>query len=348
MLEALSDYYAKHLAEIDQLVNEELARWPWQDVPEMEKLIRAQLRRKGKRLRPLLMFTLADLVGGDPWRVVPGATGVELYHLASLVLDDIQDNSAYRRGVPAVHTTSGVSTALNLAGVIRALSFQPLHRSPGLDPAEKRRVDGRVGTATMHLYLGQSIDIGWHDGWYPGIGDYPYKQMAEWKTGAMFGCAAWIATFVSGAPEAVVESADRFGTKAGVLYQLVDDYLDIFGSDGVLRRPALEDLRGGKPSWPLIALCRVLRTQGEQGMADLVVQRLRQPDARDADWGWLLALTEKLDVAEILRQDLERQARELTFQARELASSGGSTARVELFIQVLLRSAAVMSPALRG
>ncbi len=98
MLEALSSQYATHLAEIDRLVDEELARWPWQDVPALERLIRQQLRRKGKRLRPLLMFTLADLVGGDPWRVTAGAAGVELYHLASLILDDIQDNSTFRRG----------------------------------------------------------------------------------------------------------------------------------------------------------------------------------------------------------------------------------------------------------
>ncbi len=213
-----------------------------------------------------------------------------------------------------MHATSGVSTALNVAGVIRALAFQPLHRSPGLEASEKRRIDERVGTATTYLYLGQSIDIGWQDGWYRGIGEYPYEQMAEWKTGAMFGCAAWISAFMSGAPGAVVDSADRFGTKAGVLYQLVDDYLDTFGPDGVLLRPALEDLHNGKPTWPLIALCRALRAQGKQETANLVVERLSEPDTRNADWSWLLALADELGIAKSLRQDLDGHAHELAFK----------------------------------
>ncbi|WP_406368239.1 polyprenyl synthetase family protein [Streptomyces sp. NBC_00647] len=349
MTESLRARYAEQLFEIDRLVDEELACWPWQDVPEMEQLVRGQLSRRGKRLRPLLMFTLADLLGGDPWRVVPGATGVELYHLASLILDDVQDNSAVRRGMPAVHTTSGVSTALNAAGLIRALSFQPLHRSTTLEPLEKLRIHERVGTATMHLYLGQTIDIGWHDGWYSTINDYPYGQMTAWKTGAMFGCAAWIAAFVSGAPETLVRSADQFGTKAGALYQLVDDYLDIFGPDGALLRPALEDLRGGKPTWPLITLCRVLAAQGERGTADLVVQRLCAADAQEADWNWLLELAGDLGIAEILRKELDWRAQQLALQAQDLASGhGGSTAEIELLIAILLRSATSVTSACGG
>ncbi|MEU8927638.1 polyprenyl synthetase family protein [Kitasatospora sp. NPDC048545] len=348
MSETLSAWYAEPLAEIDRLIDDELEYWPWQYAPEMEKLVRGQLGRKGKRLRPLFMFALADVLGGDPWRTVAGAVGVELYHLASLILDDVQDKSAVRRGMPTVHTTSGVSTALNAAGLIRALSFQPLRRSATLEPIEKLRVHERVGTATMHLYLGQTIDIGWGDGWYPEIGDYPYEQMIGYKSGAMFGCAAWIAALLSGAPEAIMKSAEEFGTKAGALYQLVDDYLDVFGSDGVLRRPALEDLRGGKPTWPLITLCQLLAARGERATADLVVHRLRGADAREADWNWLLAMADELGVAETLRQDLDRRARELTTQARDLLSGRDNPPMIESLVQALLRSATVVTSAREG
>jgi octaprenyl-diphosphate synthase len=343
MVESLAARYAEQLDQMRRLVDEELGRWPWPAVPEMGKLVRAQVGRQGKRLRPLLMFALTDALGGDFQRVVPAAAGVELHHLASLILDDVQDNSAFRRGAPAVHTTCGVSNAINLAGIVRNLAWQPLARSTALEPAEKLAVQERVGTAAMHLYLGQSIDIGWHQGWYPTIAGFPHQQMITWKTGALFGCAAWLAAFLSGAHQAIVTSADTFGAQAGVLFQLADDYVDFFtprSADGVSSVP--EDLRGGKPTWPLIALCEVLTARGDGAMAETVVRRLREADTETADWSWLLALAFDLGLPRSLWSELHGRARDLADHARKLDSDrGGDAGRMEQFTHLLVGSARI-------
>lgn len=307
MGEPLPAGLAAWLGELDRAVEEELGRWRWEALPEMERLVRTQVGRRGKRLRPMLMFGVVEAFGGDPGRVVPAAAGIELHHLASLVLDDIQDNAAFRRGAPATHVSAGVSSALNLAGLVRTLAYRPLHRSALVSAAEKLAVRDRTDDAAVRLYLGQSIDIGWLDGWYDGLDAYPYDRMIAWKTGALFGCAAWIAAFLARVPEERAGLAEWFGIEAGVLYQLADDYADFFGTPTA---PApMDDVRAGKPTWPLIALHETLAGRGETAKADAVVRHLREGGAASAER--ISALADRLGLAVTLGDELRERAERL-------------------------------------
>ena len=121
MLAALHARYATHLAELDRLMLDELARWRSADIDRLWTLTQAQIERHGKRLRPLLALTMAEYLGGDPRIAVRGAASVELYHTASLILDDVQDHSEIRRGEPTVSASVSASTAVNVA-LLRALA----------------------------------------------------------------------------------------------------------------------------------------------------------------------------------------------------------------------------------
>lgn len=241
---ALHLRYARHLIAVDDLMVAELARWPWADVRPLRDLVEEQIRREGKRLRPLLTFILVDLLAGSFEKSYPAAAGVELYHIASTVMDDVQDNADLRRGMRTIHTAYGTSVAINVAATVRSLSYHPIHRSTDLDPAEKLELHRRLDTAATVLLFGQSIDIGWNVSWYRSGEDFPYERMVEWKTGALFGCAAAMAAIVSGAQPSAIDAAGRFGTAFGALYQRIDDYVDMFG----------EDLRNAKLTYPVIRL----------------------------------------------------------------------------------------------
>jgi geranylgeranyl pyrophosphate synthase len=219
---------AEHFDEVGRCALDELAQWPWHAVPPLRDLIHQQLTTPGKRLRAHLALSTVEALGGDPRRVYAPAASAELYHLAALILDDIEDNSAFRRGAPAVHTTTATSTAINVAATIRSLAYHPVHRSPYLSTEEKYEIHRRLDGAATHLVLGQSIDIGWHNGWYASPAEFPYREMVRWKTGVLFGYSAWCGAYVSGADADTCQAAERFGTAAGALYQMVDDHADGF------------------------------------------------------------------------------------------------------------------------
>lgn len=288
--------YAEHLDRVGDLMLAELTEWAWDELGRLGAIIEDQVRRGGKRLRPLVAFVFAELHGADVDRVVAAATSVEFYHLAALVLDDVQDNSAVRRGARAVHTTSSVSTAINVAAAIRSLSYHPIHRAESLKPAEKLGLHRELDEAATRLVLGQSIDIGWHEGWYRSHLEFPYERMLRWKTGSLFGCASAMGALVGGAGPASIDSARDRGTELGLLFQLVDDYLDVFGDEDALLRPKFEDLRAGKLSGPVVYLLRALHPAGQE-----VVRRLAH---RTSGWEWLLTLLRESGIDRAMRDEV--------------------------------------------
>lgn len=313
--------YHRELNRVCQIMLDELAFWDWRDLTPLESIVTGQIRRKGKQLRPRLALAVADHLGGSPERACAPAAGVEFYHLASLVLDDVQDNAEVRRGAPTVHTTATVSMAINAASLIRSLSYHAVHRCQKLSRDEKLTIHREIDDAATRLVLGQSIDIGWHLDWYPAAAAFPYQRMIEWKTGSMFGCAASVGAIAAGAGPAAVDAARDWGIALGSLYQSLNDYLDFFAPDGGLLRPGHEDFRQGKMSGPVVFLLDQIRSRSGQRQADLVSERLAsQPQPRD--WEWLVGLLEEHRVQESLRHSCLARAEALSRELTGISPAG--------------------------
>ena len=340
MLAALHARYATHLAELDRLMLDELARWRSADIDRLWTLTQAQIERHGKRLRPLLALTMAEYLGGDPRIAVRGAASVELYHTASLILDDVQDHSEIRRGEPTVSASVSPSTAVNVALFVRSLAYHVIYGDTNGDPAQRLRMHQELDEAATHLILGQSIDIGWHEKWYPSYRQFPYDRMIAGKSGALFGCAAAIGACAAGAGATVITAARDYGIAFGALYQMVDDYLDVFGDETILRRPRFDDFREGKMTGPLICLLSELRDQGRQHDMDRVARALAGDHPAGRDWDWLLELMRQHDVDGKLRKEISERATELAEPAIDVRSSDPASFAelVELIVAPACRS----------
>jgi len=321
MITALRARYQTELDLIGQIMSDEVAQWQWANLPEAEKIIRDQLAHKGKLLRPLLALVTADALGGSPDRVCAPAASLEFYHLAALVLDDVQDNSTVRRGAPAVHTTATTSMAINIASTIRSLAYHPIHRCETLGQQEKLRLHCELDRAATELVLGQSIDIGWHLGWYPSYGDFPYDQMIRWKTGSMFRCAAAMGALIADAGSADTDAARRLGESLGALYQRIDDYLDVFGDDQYLQRPRYEDFRGRKLSGPVLLLLHTLTSADCHKDAERI-WTVFAGSAAMGDWNWLVALMDEHGIRELLGERLRHQVAAIHAQIDGLCTDG--------------------------
>ncbi len=336
MPKALKHHYASHITQIDSLMLAELTQWQWDAVPQLQELAKLYLTRAGKRLRPLLTLIFTDVFGGQLERTYAAAAAIEVYHTASLIIDDIQDNSEFRRGLPCAHVTASTSMAMNLAGTIRSLMYHILYRACELTPVEQLEIHRRIDEAATSVPRGQSIDIGWHEGWYPSYRAYPYEQMVRWKCAALFGCAASIGAFLAEADTTAVQQAEQVGIELGTLFQMVDDYLDLFGDPAIMRRPLFNDLREGKLTYPLIILLDKLSATSHDRMVGKVLESLAERNAQQMDWQWLVELMHECDVRRDLLRTFERRAAQLKSQIAYLGSNAEARDHVHAFVDLIL------------
>jgi octaprenyl-diphosphate synthase len=210
------------------------------------------LSRGGKRWRPLLMLLVCESLGGGE-AALPLAPLVEFCHNASLVHDDIEDNSAERRGKPAVHLLYGTDVAIN-SGCF--MYFLPLSSIDGWDaPAEaKLKLYSLWAREMRALHLGQSLDIAWHRAWekLPSIDDY--YGMCSLKTGVLARFAANVGRLAalrgSESEDGAAFPLAKAAEKLGVGFQIMDDVKNL--SEGVPGKRRGDDIVEGKKSLPVL------------------------------------------------------------------------------------------------
>jgi octaprenyl-diphosphate synthase len=210
---------------------------------------RELLDRGGKRWRPLLALLVCESLGGGE-AVLPLLPLVEFPHNASLIHDDIEDNSEQRRGKPAVHLLYGSDTAIN-SGCF--LYFLPLSCIEAWDaPAEAKNGVWSLWAEHMRrLHLGQSMDIAWHRDFYslPSIDDY--VLMCRLKTGCLARFAALLGALCSGGDSgAAAERCGSAAEKLGVGFQILDDVKNL--RSGVPGKEKGDDIVEGKKSLPVL------------------------------------------------------------------------------------------------
>ncbi|MDR2069160.1 MAG: polyprenyl synthetase family protein [Spirochaetaceae bacterium] len=222
---------------------------------------RELLSRGGKRWRPLLMALVCESLGGGD-AALPLAPLVEFPHNASLIHDDIEDNSEERRGKPAVHLLYGTDTAIN-GGCF--FYFLPLACVETWDaPAERKNAVYALWSAYMRrLHLGQAMDISWHRDFFSLPSPEEYYTMCRMKTGCLAGLAAVLGVQAAFAgknrpdPEkegALREMAGEAAEKLGVGFQILDDVKNL--TTGIPGKKRGDDLVEGKKSLPVLLYLR--------------------------------------------------------------------------------------------
>jgi geranylgeranyl pyrophosphate synthase/thiamine phosphate synthase YjbQ (UPF0047 family) len=196
----------------------------------------------GKRLRPQLAI-LASRLGPayDPVRSAALGTAVELVHNASMVHDDIADDSATRRGGPTVHRVYGIATAVRVGVFYFARAYSllaDLH-----DPDVTRTVMEAVAA----LSRGQVAE--YHNRGRLDLSEAEYLRTARNKTAALIAASCTAGAALAGAPAATVAAARRYGEALGIAFQIVDDVLDFGQTTG---KPMIQDISQSVVSLPLV------------------------------------------------------------------------------------------------
>jgi len=204
------------------------------------------LSRGGKRWRPLLMTLVCESLGGGD-ACVPLAPLVEFCHNASLVHDDIEDDSDQRRGKPAIHKIYGVDTAINSGSF---LYFLALSCVEFYSQESKSRIYKLWADCMRGLHLGQAMDISWHRSisFIPVIDEY--YVMCGLKTGSLARLAAELGAFAANASEETICKFGEAAEKLGIGFQIMDDVKNL--TTGIPGKIRGDDIVEGKKSLPVL------------------------------------------------------------------------------------------------
>lgn len=208
--------------------------------------------RRGKRIRPLLLLLTCGALHGDWRKAVPAASAVELVHNFSLVHDDIEDNSATRRGRPTIWNVWGIPQAINTGDALFVLARLAAHRlsNQGVPPQAVLKVMHLLDEACLNLTIGQHLDLTFET--QSKVSEDDYRYMISGKTSALVASATASGAVIAGATDAIVDAMHTFGLHLGLAFQIQDDILGIWGEPEVTGKPAGDDLLNHKKSLPIL------------------------------------------------------------------------------------------------
>eukprot|EP01062_Namystynia_karyoxenos_P051113 TRINITY_DN3_c0_g1_i1.p1 TRINITY_DN3_c0_g1~~TRINITY_DN3_c0_g1_i1.p1 ORF type:complete len:784 (+),score=262.55 TRINITY_DN3_c0_g1_i1:90-2354(+) len=272
------------------------------------KPVRALLDRGGKSWRSMILVSAMTAINKyftdtSRWVILP-----ELVHVASLIVDDIQDESTIRRGGPCVHLTFGVAHAINAASAVFFLSPE-LGGVRTLPPAKQLEL--------YHLYMemlraghaGQGLDMLGLDHMMPEAvrtGENAklidrLNAIHKLKTGGPAGSLCRMATMIVDGTDAQADALEKYGLSLGLAFQIVDDALNLRGFEGDLKEVG-EDIRDGKVTYPVVlALPKLSRKDREWLWATL--------QSRPTDPATIKACIALLDKVDAIDDSLEAARR---------------------------------------
>ncbi len=226
-------------------------------------------QRGGKRMRPLLMLLMAKNYGEVSQVAQHAAVGLELLHTASLVHDDVVDESAERRGQASVNATYNNKVAVLVGDFI--LSTALLHVSF----TNNQRIVQNLAELGRTLAAGEVLQLSNIQN--QTISEEVYYQVIRQKTAALFESCAAIGALSAGAADEEVKKAGQFGQNLGIMFQIRDDIFDYFDSKDI-GKPTGNDMTEGKLTLPVIYALNNTDFESMQTLAKKVKAGTINPD----------------------------------------------------------------------
>ncbi len=249
----------------------------------LEEAMRYSLLAPAKRIRPVLALATARAVGVRPDSVLPLAGAIEMIHTYSLIHDDLpaMDDDDLRRGRPTCHVAFGEDVAILAGDGLYAEAFQHLLAKQDSPPERVLAAAAELASAT-----GASGMVG---GQYADVKDLApqgpagLRRLHELKTGRLVGASVVCVILLAGVDGPATMALRRFAAELGVLFQIVDDILDVTGTDQALGKPRGSDERHGKRTYVSefgIDRARELAAESHRTAREALVQDGLQPQAR--------------------------------------------------------------------
>jgi len=250
---------------------------PEGEEPEtIHKAMRYSVFAGGKRVRPILVLASGESLGAARNVLLHIGAAIEMMHTYSLIHDDLPalDNDDLRRGIPTCHKVFGDAIAILAGDALMTRCYQVLAEIPGLADSARlriiREVAGATGTVTG-MIGGQVVDL---ESEGKPISAPTLDYIHHSKTGALLKACVHCGAIAAGADEAAFRALSGFGQKMGLVFQIVDDVLDVTSSSVILGKTAGKDEKVKKATYPAFYGVEVSKKMARD-LADSAMEDIR-------------------------------------------------------------------------
>lgn len=310
---------ANDLRLVDQTISERLDS----SVPLVAQVSRYIIAAGGKRLRPCLLLLICGALGVQSSARYTLAAVVEFIHTATLLHDDVVDDSTLRRGHATANQTFGNPASVLVGDFLYSRAFQMMVEVADL------RVMAILSDATNVIAEGEVLQLmNMHDA---SLTEEVYLHVIRSKTAKLFEASARLAAVLAGSTMAVESACAQYGQALGTAFQIIDDVLDYAGSTAEMGKNLGDDLREGKATLPLIAAMQRANAEDAQLIREAIEQGSTE---RLSDIVQVVRASGALEVA---RQSAEAEARRAISAAQLLPTNLHQHALVLLASQLLER-----------
>jgi len=233
--------------------------------PLIAEINRYLFQQRGKRIRPALLLLSARLCGYKGADDIFWSALVEIIHTASLIHDDIVDNSTLRRGRDTIHAKWGPNISVLLGDFLYIQSIALALKT------KTYPIIDLLADVTSRMVEGELIEFSVNGD--PALTEDVYLEIIEKKTAGLFAASCRIGGLLAGISPLLGGKLEEFGTALGLSFQIVDDLLDFKGEEKALGKPVLSDFREGRFTLPLLHALRTAGAKDRARLLDLIAHR---------------------------------------------------------------------------
>ena len=303
---------APDMGRVDALIRERLAS----DVPMVSQVAEYIVAGGGKRLRPALVLLSCAACGFQGQARLELAAVVEFIHTATLLHDDVVDESALRRGRDTANAVFGNAASVLVGDFLYSRAFQMMVS------VHDMRVMEVLADATNTIAEGEVLQLmNCHD---PDIAIDAYLRVIRYKTAKLFEASGRLGAIIAGQDEQVEMALGRYGMQLGTAFQLIDDVLDYSGNAEQTGKNVGDDLAEGKPTLPLLHVMR----NGNAEQAACVRRAIEQGSAEE--FAAIMAAIQSTGALEYTRDSARHEAELATAELACLPHGVYKDALIEL------------------
>lgn len=306
------DPIAADMGAVNTVIRQQL----YSEVPLVNQVAEYIISAGGKRIRPVLVLLIANAHGYEGGAHHSLAAVIEFIHTATLLHDDVVDESSLRRGKQTANALFGNAASVLVGDFLYSRAFQMMVT------VGHARVMQIVADATNVIAEGEVLQLlNMHN---PDVNEADYLRVIRSKTAKLFEAAAQLGALVASADDAAIDAAGEYGRSLGTAFQLIDDVLDYSGNAAEIGKNVGDDLREGKPTLPLIYLME----HGTAEQRELVRSCIENGDEQHFDQ--ILAAITTSGALDYTRQEAQKAARRATEAVLSLPDSKYKNSLLEL------------------